>query len=112
VDEIEQLANLFKALSDPTRLKLIHLLYENPGPGHGGEDSGDCPPPHACERHVLTGRTRKASSVYANSFNAIYPMVMSVRQKKEMGWKEEDSFDSTCPQAKMTWHLPCLRETA
>jgi DNA-binding transcriptional ArsR family regulator len=49
MDDIEQLANLFKALSDPTRLRLIHLLYENPGAGHGGEGGSNCPPPQACE---------------------------------------------------------------
>lgn len=29
MDEIEELAEIFKALSDPTRLKLIKLLTEN-----------------------------------------------------------------------------------
>jgi DNA-binding transcriptional ArsR family regulator len=28
VDEIEELAEIFKALSDPTRLKLVKLLSE------------------------------------------------------------------------------------
>jgi ArsR family transcriptional regulator len=35
MDEVEQLATLFKALSDPTRLKLVKLLNENA--------PGDCP---------------------------------------------------------------------
>jgi ArsR family transcriptional regulator len=34
MDEIEELATLFKALSDPTRLRLIRLLSEN--------SAGDC----------------------------------------------------------------------
>jgi DNA-binding transcriptional ArsR family regulator len=35
MDEIEELAEIFKALSDPTRLRLIQLLSEQP--------SGECP---------------------------------------------------------------------
>jgi hypothetical protein len=68
-------------------------------------ESGVCPgvaKTQQCERHVLTGRAHKASSAYANSFKAIYPMVLAVRQTEEMGWEEEDSFETTCPQGKMT----------
>ena len=37
MDEIEELAGIFKALSDPTRLKLVQLLSEClPGECHGG----------------------------------------------------------------------------
>jgi len=36
MDEVEQLATIFKALSDPTRLKLVKLLSDNA--------PGDCPP--------------------------------------------------------------------
>ena len=54
VDAIEQHANLFKALSDPTRLKLLRLLSENAAPrkphdGHSEDEATECPPPHACE---------------------------------------------------------------
>ena len=31
MDEIEQLANTFKALSDPTRMRLIKLLHDSSG---------------------------------------------------------------------------------
>ena len=31
MDEIEQLANTFKALSDPTRMRLIKLLHDSGG---------------------------------------------------------------------------------
>ena len=31
MDEIEQLANTFKALSDPTRMRLIKLLFDSGG---------------------------------------------------------------------------------
>jgi ArsR family transcriptional regulator len=30
MDEIDELAEMFKALADPTRLRLIHLLHEQP----------------------------------------------------------------------------------
>jgi DNA-binding transcriptional ArsR family regulator len=53
LDKIEQHANLFKALSDPTRLKLIRLLGENATrrETHEGAaaEANECPPPHACE---------------------------------------------------------------
>jgi DNA-binding transcriptional ArsR family regulator len=54
LDAIEEHANLFKALSDPTRLKLLRLLSENaayhgPHEGHSGDGRDECPPPHACE---------------------------------------------------------------
>lgn len=41
MDEIEELANIFKALSDPTRLRLVRLLSENSAGGrfHGREHS-------------------------------------------------------------------------
>ena len=56
MNEIEQHANLFKALSDPTRLKLIRLLGENTAhrAAHGEhvvDGSADPPTPHACEGH-------------------------------------------------------------
>jgi DNA-binding transcriptional ArsR family regulator len=38
MDEIEELAEIFKALSDPTRLKLVQLLSEQPE----GECQGAC----------------------------------------------------------------------
>jgi ArsR family transcriptional regulator len=41
MDEIEKLAQVFKALSDPTRLKLIRLLGEHP--------RHECPP--ECDGH-------------------------------------------------------------
>ena len=44
MDEIEELATLFKALSDPTRLRLIRLLSEN--------SAGDC----AARAHECEGR--------------------------------------------------------
>jgi DNA-binding transcriptional ArsR family regulator len=55
VDEIEQHANLFKALSDPTRLKLIRLLGENAvhrgtQESHSGDEQ-ECSPPHECDGH-------------------------------------------------------------
>ena len=31
MDEIEKLANIFKALSEPTRLRLVNLLSKNDG---------------------------------------------------------------------------------
>ena len=54
MEKIEQHANLFKALSDPTRLKLIRLLGENAAhreahEGHPGDGLDERPPPHACE---------------------------------------------------------------
>jgi DNA-binding transcriptional ArsR family regulator len=48
MDEIEELATLFKALSDPTRLRLIRLLSENA--------AGDCAP-----RTGAGSRTRAGS---------------------------------------------------
>lgn len=41
MDEIEELAEIFKALSDPTRLRLVKLLSEHP--------SDDCP--NGCHGH-------------------------------------------------------------
>ena len=38
MDEIEELAEIFKALSDPTRLRLVKLLSEQPP----GECPGEC----------------------------------------------------------------------
>jgi ArsR family transcriptional regulator len=38
VDEIEELAQVFKALSDPTRLRLVKLLGDHPA----GECPGEC----------------------------------------------------------------------
>jgi DNA-binding transcriptional ArsR family regulator len=38
MDEIEELAEIFKALSDPTRLKLVRLLSQQPE----GECTGPC----------------------------------------------------------------------
>jgi DNA-binding transcriptional ArsR family regulator len=38
MDEIEELAEIFKALSDPTRLRLVKLLSEQPP----SEDPGVC----------------------------------------------------------------------
>ena len=38
MDEIEELAEIFKALSDPTRLRLVKLLSEQPP----SEDPGAC----------------------------------------------------------------------
>ena len=49
MDEIEQHANLFKALSDPTRLKLIRLLGENAA--RSGDEATECSPPHECDEH-------------------------------------------------------------
>jgi len=37
MDEIERLAQVFKALSDPTRLRLVKLLSENVTGAHPGE---------------------------------------------------------------------------
>ena len=53
MDEIEQHANLFKALSDPTRLKLIRLLGENVthDEAPAGDETKECPPPHECDGH-------------------------------------------------------------
>ena len=53
MDEIEQHANLFKALSDPTRLKLMRLLGENAAHrgAHSGDEASECPPPHECDGH-------------------------------------------------------------
>jgi DNA-binding transcriptional ArsR family regulator len=44
MDEIEELADIFKALSDPTRLRLVKLLSEST-PGHATADEyplGEC----------------------------------------------------------------------
>jgi ArsR family transcriptional regulator len=40
MDDIEELAEIFKALSDPTRLRLVKLLSEQPPGGHPGACSG------------------------------------------------------------------------
>jgi len=40
MDEIEELAEIFKALSDPTRLKLVKLLSEQPPSEHPGTCNG------------------------------------------------------------------------
>jgi DNA-binding transcriptional ArsR family regulator len=54
VDEIEQHANLFKALADPTRLKLMRLLGQNVAHhGHAEDQARDCPPPHECDGHAF-----------------------------------------------------------
>ena len=57
-DRISEHANLFKALSDPTRLKLVRLLSENAAhrvahEEHAGVASaeGECPPAQGCEGH-------------------------------------------------------------
>jgi DNA-binding transcriptional ArsR family regulator len=51
LDTIEQHANLFKALSDPTRLKLLRLLSENAPHGKAHEGANGFPYSHACNGH-------------------------------------------------------------
>jgi DNA-binding transcriptional ArsR family regulator len=43
MDEIEELAEIFKALSDPTRLRLVRLLNERAPGNHTSDECGGGP---------------------------------------------------------------------
>jgi DNA-binding transcriptional ArsR family regulator len=43
MDEIEELAGIFKALSDPTRLRLVRLLNERTSGNHAPDECGGGP---------------------------------------------------------------------